>query len=123
MYLKIRAAAHLYRPQGKPMAWILTITRNLCLMKMRQEKRFAGPVDEANGAFGFDQIEDVEDRLVLEAAFRTLSQEECRIIMLHAVSGLKHREIGAILGLPVSTVLSKYNRGLKKLRRELEGTL
>ena len=43
--------------------------------------------------------------------------------MLHAVSGLKHREVGELLGLPLSTVLSKYNRGIKKLRGQLEGKL
>ena len=35
-YLKIRSAAHLYHPMGKPMAWVLTIARNVCLMKFRQ---------------------------------------------------------------------------------------
>ena len=27
-YLKIRAGAHLYRPMGKPLAWIFTIARS-----------------------------------------------------------------------------------------------
>ncbi len=123
-YLKIRSAAHLYRPQGKPMAWIFTITRNVCLMKLRQQKRFAAfPVEEAQPAPEFQQIEDVEDRSVLMAAFRVLSQEESQIIFLHAVAGVKHREIGELLKLPLSTVLSKYRRGLKKLESELEGSL
>ena len=43
--------------------------------------------------------------------------------MLHAVSGLKHREIAALLERPLSTVLSRYHRALGKLRRELSGTL
>lgn len=60
---------------------------------------------------------------MLETAFQILSREECQIIMLHAVSGLKHREVGELLGLPLSTVLSKYNRGIKKLRGQLEGKL
>ena len=34
-FLKIRSAAHLYVPMGKPMAWIFTITRNICLAKYR----------------------------------------------------------------------------------------
>lgn len=123
-FLKIRSAAHLYTPMGKPMAWVFTIARNICLAKYRQKKRFAGvPVDEVKEPMDFGQIEDREDRIVLETAFLALSEEECRIIVLHAVSGMKHREIGELLQIPVSTVLSKYNRGLKKLRRELEGKL
>ena len=122
-YLKIRAAAHLYAPQGKPMAWIFTIAGNLCRMRLRQQKRVTVLAEEGAVAdLGLDRVRDLGDRLVLEAAFRVLSPEECRIILLHAVSGFKHREIGQLLNLPLSTVLSKYSRGIKKLRRELEGS-
>lgn len=123
-YLKIRGAAHLYQSQGKPLAWILTITRNICLMKYRQQKRqFSCPEEELKDVVDFGQITDREDRIVLETAFEVLSKEECQIIVLHAVSGMKHREISELLGIPVSTVLSKYNRSLKKLRGQLEGRI
>lgn len=123
-YLKIRAAAHLYRSEGKPMAWILTIARNICLMKMRQQKHYASfELEEDAPALDFDQIEDLEDRVVLETAFRVLSKEECQVVFLHAVTGYKHRQISELLQMPLSTVLSKYNRGLKKLRSALEGSL
>lgn len=123
-YLKIRGAAHLYQPQGKPLAWILTITRNLCLMKYRQQKRqFPCPEEELKESIDFGQITDSEDRMVLETAFEVLSKDECQIIVLHAVSGMKHREISELLDIPISTVLSKYNRGLKKLRGQLEGRI
>jgi RNA polymerase sigma-70 factor (ECF subfamily) len=49
-----------------------------------------------------------------------LSEEDRQIIVLHAVSGMKHREIAQIMHLPVSTVLSKYRRSLQKLRTALE---
>ena len=45
--VKIRSAAHLYAPMGKPMAWIFTIARNICLAKYRMIKHFTGvSVDE-----------------------------------------------------------------------------
>ena len=31
--------AHQYRPQGTPLAWLLTIARNLALMKLRERGR------------------------------------------------------------------------------------
>jgi len=40
--------------------------------------------------------------------------------MLHAISGLKHIEIARMLSMPLSTVLSKYSRALRKLQRALE---
>lgn len=33
--------------------------------------------------------------------------------------GLKHREVAAGLGLPLATVLSKYNRAMKKMQNYL----
>ena len=38
-YLQIWQAAGSYQGQGKPMAWILTITRNLALSRLRQQSR------------------------------------------------------------------------------------
>ena len=40
-YLRAFAAAARYVPQGKPMAWLLTITKNLALMQLREGKRTA----------------------------------------------------------------------------------
>ena len=42
-------------------------------------------------------------------------------MLLHAVTGMKHREIAALLELPLPTVLSKYHRALKKMRSLLKG--
>lgn len=123
-FLKIRSAAHLYRPMDKPMAWIFTIARNVCLMKLRQQKRFSTvPVEEVGEQLDFREISDREDRIVLETAFRVLTAEECRIIVPHAVSGIKHREISEFFDLPLSTVISRYNRAIRKLRRQLEEIL
>lgn len=67
--------------------------------------------------FRLSYVSDPTDRLVLEAALKTLNEEERRVVLLHAISGLKHREIAQDLGLPLSTVLSRYHRALKKLKR------
>ena len=120
-FLKIRSAAHLYQPQGKPMAWVFTITKNICLMMYRKRSHIVqipdGPVEPD---LGLDQIEDALDRITLEKAFTVLPEDVCQIVMLHAVSGMKHREIASLLRMPLSTVLSKYRRGIKRLQLELE---
>lgn len=110
-----------YRPQGKPMAWLLTIARNLSLMKLREKDRTESLPEEDWALPGPDDALTTEDRTVLSAAMSVLEDEEQRIVLLHAVTGLKHREIAESLSLPLSTVLSKYHRALKKLRRKLEG--
>ena len=120
-YVKIYYGANTYQPQGKPMAWILTIVRNLALMRIRQAKK-SQPIDEINDISDWDCFADQSiDRMILEAVFSTLANEERQIIMLHSIGGMKHREIAEILEIPLSTVLSKYKRSLSKLRKTLEG--
>ncbi len=123
-YIRLCGAASAYRPEGKPMAWILTITRNLARMRLRESGKTVYPDTpeqwpEETALFHSGS----DDRLVLAAAMRRLADDERQIVMLHAVSGLKHREIAALLEQPMSTVLSRYHRALAKLRRELSGML
>lgn len=120
-YLKIRAASHLYKPMGKPLAWMFTIARNLCMTKLRRKQRFSDSEHlEMDNNLNFSYVEDPEDKFVLESALAILTEEEREIILLHAVSGMKHKEIAANLGIPLSTTLSKYRRALKKLREHLK---
>ncbi|MEM1483745.1 RNA polymerase sigma factor [Oscillospiraceae bacterium PP1C4] len=126
-YLKIRASAHLYQPREKPMAWVLTITKNLARMKLRDKAAtHLQPMEELDNCLDFSNVENSEDRLVLEAALKFLKQDERQIVLLHALTGLRHREIAKLLEMPLATVLSKYNRSLKKLKKYLikeEGTV
>ena len=119
-YLKIRAAAHLYQPMGKPMAWVFTIARNLSISKLRlKQKNDQIEMADLENDLNFSYVSDPEDQLVLQSALKILSLEETEIILLHAISGFTHREIAKNLDLNLSTVLSKYHRGLKKLKKYL----
>lgn len=117
-YLKIRCAAHLYMPMGKPMAWILTITKNIARTKLRSAGRQIPLDDLEETTPSFDR--DSEEAVALEQAMKVLGDQERQILILHAVTGLKHREIAEMLGIPLATVLSKYARSLKKLKKALE---
>lgn len=63
-----------------------------------------------------DDTKSIEDKMLLEKAFDVLGEQERAIVVLHMINGLKHREISELTGLPLSTVLSKYNRSLKKMK-------
>ena len=119
-YLHIYSAASGYRSSGKPMAWILTITRNLCLLKLRERKRMADiPPENWEPYLQACENASPEDRLILTECMKLLSDEERQIVILHAVAGFKHRETAKLLELPLSTVLSKYNRAMKKLKNHI----
>ena len=119
-YLHIYSAASGYRSSGKPMAWILTITRNLCLLKLRERKRMADiPPENWEPYLQACENASPEDRQILTECMKLLSDEERQIVILHAVAGFKHRETAKLLELPLSTVLSKYNRAMKKLKNHI----
>lgn len=120
-FLAVDANADRYQPVGSPMAWILTITRNLAYQRLRRAKRETAAEDIPEEADHAILSEETENKMILETALKTLGEEERQIVMLHAVSGLKHREIAALLGLSLPTTLSRYHRALAKLQKQLGG--
>ena len=118
-FLRVYTNASAYKAKGKPMAWILRITRNLSLTRLR-EKAKTEEYDLSAEVPDFSFVNDSDSRLLLGKLFSILSDDEKQIVVLHAVGGLKHRETAEILELPLGTVLAKYNRAIKKLRAETE---
>ena len=120
-FLRVYAAAEHYRPEGKPMAWLMTIAKHLARMRLREAKRTSSlPEEEWERYLSSKQGVSAEDRLILQAALRQLSDAERQIVMLHAVAGLRHRESAALLEMPLATVLSKYARAVRKLKHAME---
>lgn len=115
-FVQLYQSAGKYKAMGKPMAWIITIELNL----IRRHFQLNGRVAQ------LDDSIDIEDRtaydentinnVYLREMMHSLTSDEREIITLHVVSGLKHREIAKLLHKPLSTVLSRYNRAIKKLK-------
>jgi len=106
------------------MAWVFTIARNFALMKFREKASGDVPLEQERAVVADESgVERALDRMVLRAALRILHDDECQIIMLYDVAGLKHREIAAFLQMPLPTVLSKYRRALSKLRKHVKEDL
>ncbi len=118
--VKIWNSAPSYRSMGKPMAWIITIAKNICLLKIRDRSKIEGK-DPVDTPYLTSPGADVtaESKLILKECMDSLSDDERQTVVLHAVSGLKHKEIAEIMDKPLSTVLSIYNRAIKKLREAL----
>ena len=120
VFISIMNGAVGYKAENKPLAWIMTITRNLCYMKHRAQKRSSFvPIEDAMNALERAEDATLEDRIILQECMQTLSDEEREIVVLHAVSGFRHSEIAEMTGLPLATVLSKYARSIKKLKKFL----
>lgn len=109
--------AKLYTPRGKPLAWIITIENNL-INKMYNDKNKFLELDENifNDKLIIDDSKKYIDNGFLLKLLNHLNQDERQIISLHIVSDLKFKEIAQILNKPISTILSKYNRSIKKIQ-------
>ena len=118
-YLRTYTASITYEPKGKPLAWILTIVRNLSYNKLKSG-RVNADIDAYTHLLVHEDSGQADDRMVLEKAMEILDFQERQIVILHALTGMKHREIGQLLDMPTGTVLSKYSRALKKVRMEIE---
>ena len=119
-FVRVWDSAHQYRPKGSPMGWLLAVAKNLALMKLRQRARQVELDDEEWDAIpAGDTGLSPEDRQILQTALAKLDGQERQVVMLHAVAGLKHRETAALMGLPLSTVLSRYHRALSKLQKAI----
>jgi RNA polymerase sigma-70 factor (ECF subfamily) len=118
-YLSVWTAASSYRSSGKPMAWLLTIAKNLCRKQLRDRSRTeTWPEEDWTNSLESTEM-TADDKVVLQQCMEVLSDTERQIVVLHAVSGFKHREIAAYLELPLATVLSKYHRAIKKMKTML----
>ena len=121
-FVKVYEKAHTYQSHGKPMAWILTIAKNLCFQRFRQQSRMVDIPDETLFAqFADNSNMSADDKMFLQQYLSHLSEQERSIVVLHAVTGLKHREIAKHLDMPLATVLSKYHRAIKKLKTIIKG--
>ena len=116
-FVKIYKNAKLYTPKGKPMAWIITVELNIIRRYFQLKQRVTSLDDSySNLSAGEDLEQKTVNQAFLQEMLSKLTESEREVVSLHIVTGLKHREIAKLLDKPLSTVLSKYNRAIKKLQ-------
>ncbi len=114
-YININRHAKNYNPRNKPMAWILTIVKNLSLNKIKSKKRKETfDITEIEEVIGSN--DDAFNKLLVKNIIGLLEDEERQIFILNTIDNFKFREIADLMNLKLSTVLSKYHRAIKKIR-------
>lgn len=120
-FIRVYENAKLYTPIGKPLAWIFTIETNVINRYFNLKNRNNNIEDESileqvEDSSNIDESKEIKNDY-LRKLLLNLSEIEREIISLHLVSDLKFREIAKLLNKPLSTILSKYNRAIKKLKQ------
>jgi RNA polymerase sigma-70 factor (ECF subfamily) len=107
-----------YDDQYKFTTWLLRITRNTCIDRIRKQKRRA-----------FDEIGDVVDGRPgplheviardnarhVRAALQELPPLYREVLTLYHDQGLKYREIAELLDIPNGTVMNRIFRARRKV--------
>ena len=114
----------LWRRDGSLRAWLYTILRNIHRNELRARARrptlVAVDLDEIGPGRPGDQIDRVYLGEVLGALDR-LSQDHREVLLLAGVEELSYREIAAVVGVPIGTVMSRLSRARDALAGHLEG--
>lgn len=132
-FLKIFENLHRYDGTFPLVAWLISVSRNLCIDRYRRRKReksFRFVTDDAVSPMltsGDDPAADAlkkERTKLLFSALSEIPDDLAEILVLRDLDGLAYDEIGAALSLPDGTVKSRLFRAraevAKKVRERQE---
>lgn len=126
VFLKLWRQPERWNPAlGQFSSWLLTISRNAAIDRLRREDRQAplqwGESDEAEnnaaapGAFVAEQANWLDGQLLRKLLLK-LPPEQRQLIELAFFSGYTHSELAELLQLPLGTVKTRLRMGMQKLR-------
>ena len=120
-----------YSPEkGKFSSWLLVITRNRSIDRMRSRKRkvvHGEPIEalsnrqDPSSRDGAEHATQADEHSSIRLAFNQLPEEQREVIDLSYFKGFNHQEISEHLELSLGTVKSRIRLGMEKLRRILAG--
>ena len=109
-----------FRYESAPATWLHRIVVNTCIDRWRRQRRrqhIETPVASIETASGVAADHDPLPALLVRRALQGLPAEDQRICILYYIVGLSHRELAAILGIPVSTSKTRLHVARGRLRQ------
>lgn len=125
-WVRIWQKAPTYGSTGAPaMAWMITLTRNLAIDKLRQKKAPAVDIDQAYDLA--DKEPDPEEnalaadeRRQIDHCLDQLDDEKADAVRGAYLEGYSYEELAARFEIPINTMRTWLRRSLIKLRECLE---
>jgi RNA polymerase sigma-70 factor (ECF subfamily) len=127
----LRALRHFgtYRGEGgaSARAWLLAIVRNAAHSWRRRGRVDALSTEFDDSAHSPEEMDERADaaldrgdaRDTLRRALNRLAPEFREVIVLRELKGLSYKEISAVAGVPVGTVMSRLSRARSRLQEAL----
>jgi len=101
--------------------WIGTLTRRLCVDRLRSGTR-EYLIDEPDETMVADDgMAELDEAMSVHDAMRTLPEHCAEILDRFFTRDESYKTIGEALELPPGTIASRISRCLSKLRKQLEG--
>ena len=128
IFLKLFENLHRYDGGFPLVAWILSVSRNLCIDRYRRKKReksFRFVSDEAVTALLTSDDDPANAALkkertqILFSALSDVPEDLAEILILRDLNGLAYDEIGKALELPEGTVKSRLFRARAEVARKI----
>ena len=125
-------AAHYSAQKGKPLGWIVTLTRRRSIDRLRKkqayaraEERLQNETEQQPDAWVHnsteDDIEMSDTRRLILNVLKNLPVAQREAIDLAFYHGMSQREIAAKTGIPLGTIKTRLELGLKKISEALRG--
>lgn len=118
-YMRIRISVDTYEPGSNALGWMFTIAKNLTLNELNKRKRESLTEFDRENEMGEYDLEDKLTSPLLATMESVLTKTEMQIVLLHVVSGFKHREIADMMKKPLGTVLWAYRNALQKMKKSI----
>lgn len=104
-----------YRDIGRPLAFLYTVARNLCIDEMRSRKMESLPEDLP----GENQEDSVLDSIMLSQALHELDSRERELVLLRYVNGVPVTDLAKLYAKSRFALYREIKQILKKLERRM----
>jgi RNA polymerase sigma factor (sigma-70 family) len=94
-------------------AWVLRVTANLALDRLRHERR---PLTVATAVAPIAPEDAAALRVTMQEALRSLPRRQGQVLSLRYMAGLKEEEVAGALGISLGSVKTHARRGLAAMR-------
>ena len=124
-FVRLWTRAETFNPdRGRLSSWLLTITRRICIDRIRLESRRPLTLNHSNPGHAPENIPDPASQTeearwaTLRFALSRLPEEQRSVIELAFYHGMSHSQIAEYQATPLGTVKTRIRLGMEKLRQE-----
>lgn len=132
IFMEIWDRAASYDPEkGKALGWMITLSRRRAIDRLRKREAYCRMEDrlteaskqnpQESHAHVEEDIAHAEMREHLNRVLVTLPPAQQQVIQLAFYKGMSQREIAAHTGIPLGTIKTRIELGLKKISEALKG--